>query len=370
MSSRLFYLNILVIILFSCKNVNKSTVYIAKKNNVQNTSLKYDGMTKKKWLKQKKYIRKNMQLVMGALPSMNNLPEFNVRKLDSTKYDNYSKYNIVFTVAENEDLPALLYIPNSMHKSPAMLALHGTSALGKKSIAGTSPKPNRAYAVELASRGYVVIAPDYPGFGDLKDYSFDNDRYTSGTMKGIFNHIRCIDFLQSLPNVDAEKIGVIGHSLGAHNAIFVSAFDERIKITIASSGWTLFPYYDAGEKATTLYGGKLGPWTQKLYMPTIKSVYELDATKIPFDFDDVIATIAPRIFYNNSPLNDANFDVGGVKAGINNVKKIYRLFNAENNIYTRYPDDVHNFPPAIRKEAYQKIDSVFHFKSLTDTLFF
>ena len=238
-----------------------------------------------------------------------------------------------------------------------------------KSIAGTSPKPNRAYAVELASRGYVVIAPDYPGFGDLKDYSFDNDRYTSGTMKGIFNHIRCIDFLQSLPNVDAEKIGVIGHSLGAHNAIFVSAFDERIKITIASSGWTLFPYYDAGEKATTLYGGKLGPWTQKLYMPTIKSVYELDATKIPFDFDDVIATIAPRIFYNNSPLNDANFDVGGVKAGINNVKKIYRLFNAENNIYTRYPDDVHNFPPAIRKEAYQKIDSVFHFKSLTDTLF-
>jgi cephalosporin-C deacetylase-like acetyl esterase len=48
-------------------------------------------------------------------------------------------------------------------------------------------------------------------------------------MKGIFNHIRCVDFLVSRKDVSAHQIGVIGHSLGGHNAIFVSAFDQPLK---------------------------------------------------------------------------------------------------------------------------------------------
>ena len=40
--------------------------------------------------------------------------------------------------------------------------------------------------LELARRGYVVLAPDYPSFGDYA-YDFGTDRYSSGTMKGIFN---------------------------------------------------------------------------------------------------------------------------------------------------------------------------------------
>lgn len=46
---------------------------------------------------------------------------------------------------------------------------------------------------ELAERGYIVIAPDYPSMGDLTDYDFSSDRYESGTMKAIFNHMRCVD---------------------------------------------------------------------------------------------------------------------------------------------------------------------------------
>ena len=76
-----------------------------------------------------------------------------------------------------------------------MLALHPTSELGKRVIAKEEPKPNRAYAVELAQRGYVVLAPDYPSFGEYAGYDFAADGYSSGTMKGIVNHMRAVDLL-------------------------------------------------------------------------------------------------------------------------------------------------------------------------------
>ena len=69
---------------------------------------------------------------------------------------------------------AYLYTPDKkikQEKLPAILALHSTGRLGKKIVDGQSSVPNRAYAKELASRGYVVIAPDYPGFGDVANYN-------------------------------------------------------------------------------------------------------------------------------------------------------------------------------------------------------
>lgn len=305
----------------------------------------------------------HMQEVMGPLPSFKNLPPFDVKFIDSVKGNNNTRYNIRFTVAPGEDVSALLYLPadkNLKLKAPAMLVLHGTDALGKMVLSGTSPKPNRAYAVELAERGYVVLAPDYPGFGDAKDYNFETDRYVSGTMKGIFNHLRCVDLLQSLPEVDGSKVGVLGHSLGGHNAIFAAAFDERLKVTVSSCGWTLFDFYDAGENVTKLHGGKLGPWAQERYMPFIKTKYRLDPAAVPFDFDEVISIIAPRAFFTNSPLGDANFNADGVKKGMEYIDEVYQKFGAINNVRAVYPDAGHDFPKSIRLEAYRFVDSVFH----------
>lgn len=301
-----------------------------------------------------------MQLVMGELPSLKGLPPFKTNITDSIAGKGYKRYRITFTVANNEILPALLYIPQLQNgkKRAAILALHSTDAAGKMVLSGTGKRPDRAYAIELAERGYVVLAPDYPGFGELSQYNFSNDRYESGTMKGIFNHIRCIDFLQSLPETDAERIGIIGHSLGGHNAIFTAAFDKRIKVTIASCGWTDFEYYNAGTAVTEKYGGKLGPWAQELYMPYIRSKYQLDPDKIPFNFHEVISHIAPRAFFTNSPLYDANFNIDGVKAGMAKVELAYKKLNASDYLRAYYPDAKHDFPKDIRLHAYEFMDSI------------
>ncbi len=309
------------------------------------------------WQIKRQQILAGLEKAMGKLPSRKGLPEMNVQFIDQLKEKKYTRHSIQFTVAENETLPAYLYIPSASRKKfPAMLALHPTGPLGKGIVDGQSPLLGRAYAKELAERGYVVIAPDYPGFGDLKNYNFKTDRYESGVMKSIFDSMRCIDLLQARPDVDQSKIGVIGHSLGGHSAIFTGAFDSRLKVIVSSCGWTLLDYYNAGPEVTKKFGHRLAPWAQEVYMPLLCDTFQLDPSKIPFDFDEVIAALAPRAFFSNSPLKDSNFNVEGVRKGIEQVSKVFHFLKAENNLQVRYPDREHDFPEEVRFESYEFID--------------
>ena len=305
--------------------------------------------TQADWYKRRNQILEGMQLAMGNLPDRHTLVDLNVKIISETKGDGFIRQSITFGSEPGDRIPALLYIPANNpeeKKLPAMLALHPTGSLGKLIVAGEGPFDNRQYGLELAQRGYVVICPDYLSFGDY-DYDFENDSYTSGTMKGIFNHMRCVDLLESLKYVDPERIGVIGHSLGGHNAMFVAVFDQRLKVIVSSCGWT--PFHD-------YYEGDIKGWTSPRYMPRLKDVYNLDPDLVPFDFYEVVGALAPRPFFSNSPLNDSNFDVEGVKMGIDEAKKIYRLLDEEDKLQVRYPDCEHDFPDKIRKEAYYFID--------------
>lgn len=322
------------------------------------------------WQLKRAQILKGMELIMGDLPARDNLPPLEIRYLDSVAGIGYTRFTISFTAAKDEPVTAFLYVPhrkNMQEKRPAMLALHETDPIGKRSVDAQGRNINLGYAKELAERGYVVIAPDYPGFGDAKDYDFRTDRYESGTMKAIFNNIRCVDLLQERADVDSDKIGVIGHSLGGHNAIFTGAFDERLKVVVSSCGWTLFhDYFNGDSAAMRKYGGKLWAWAQERYMPRIKEEYDLDPDKLPVEFDEIIAAIAPRAFFSSSPVNDANFNNSGVKKGMDSIAKIYELLEASQNLKAVYPDSKHDFPFGARWQAYRFIDSVlnYHFRPI------
>ena len=323
------------------------------------SGVKKQVKTLKEWEIKRSQILNSMQEAMGTLPSFAGLPDMDIQVIEETKEQNYTRQNITFNVAPNEIISAYLYIPDKKQrqiKLPAILALHSTGSLGKKIVDGQSTLSNRAYAKELALRGYVVIAPDYPGFGDMANYNFENDRYISGSMKAIFDNMRCVDLLQSRPDVDPDRIGVIGHSLGGHNALFTAAFDKRLKVIVTSCGWTLLDYYNPGENNKVKPKDVLAPWAQNVYMPLLRDKFSLDATKIPFDFDEVIATIAPRPFFSNSPLHDNNFNVEGVKKGVKKVSAVYDFLGAENSLEAHYPDSLHDFPSNIRSEAYHFID--------------
>ncbi|MHC4122815.1 MAG: alpha/beta hydrolase family protein [Planctomycetota bacterium] len=314
------------------------------------------------WQRRRKEILDGMQKVMGTMPKKNAI-DMDIRTTHEEKRDGYTRYTINFLVEKDERVYAYLYVPQQkgqIKRLPAMLILHSSISNGKEAVDGQTTRKNRAYARELAERGYVVLAPDYPPFGESKGYDFENDRYESGTMKGIYNHTRCIDLLHMRPDVDSERTGVIGHSLGGHNAIFIGAFDPRLQVVVTSCGWTPFHYYRYGD---------LTGWISDRYMPLIRDKYELNPDKMPFDFYEAVAIIAPRAFFTNSPLHDTNFEVRGVKDAIPEVAKIYKLYGAEDKLQVRYPDCGHDFPPEVRKEAYEFIDKILRHKK-RDNVFY
>jgi dienelactone hydrolase len=251
-------------------------------------------------------------------------------------------------VEPGDKLPAYLLIPKELSApAPAMLCLHPTNPHGKKVVLGEGEEPNRNYAVELAERGYVSMAPDYPGFGEYKPDAYAMG-YASTTAKGIYNHRRCVDLLVSLDAVDAARIGCIGHSLGGHNTLFVGIHDERIRVMATSCGFNRFAKY---------YGGDLTGWTHKGYMPRIAEVYGKDPARMPWDFPALLSALAPRAVFFSAPVNDANFEVSGVRDCIDAAAPVYEALGARSKLKAIYPECDHDFPPEAREAAYAFVDA-------------
>lgn len=309
--------------------------------------------TPEDWAERVSHIKAGMQQVMGALHDTSRWEPLNVEVVSEEKTPNYLRRKVRFTPEIGDRVPAWLLIPNELSvngSAPAMLCLHQTTKIGKDEPAGLGGLPSLHYAHELAGRGYVCLVPDYPSFGDYEyDFTKHGAVRASGSMKAIWNNMRAVDLLETLPQVNKDRIGVIGHSLGGHNALFSAVFDDRLKAVVSSCGFT--PFHD-------YYGGKVAGWTSDRYMPRIRDVYQNNADRIPFDFYEVIAAIAPRGVFSNSPLKDSNFDIGGVRKAMAKAGEVYALLKAEKNLTLVTPDVPHDFPEAERQAAYAWLDSL------------
>jgi acetyl esterase/lipase len=302
------------------------------------------------WARRRAQIIAGMQQAMGELPDPPRRAPLDVEIIEETKKEKYTLRKVLYTPEPGDRAPAYLLLPHSLTaKAPAMLCLHQTTGIGKGEPAGLGGLDSLHYAHELAERGFVCLAPDYPSFGDY-EYDFEKNStaqggpYASGTMKAIWNNIRAVDLLESLPEVDADRIGCIGHSLGGHNAMFTAAFDQRLKAVVSSCGFNGFHHY---------YKGDLSGWTSDRYMPRIRELYGNDPDRVPFDFHEIVAAIAPRAFFTNSPLSDDNFEVEGVRQAVDEAQKVYDLLGAKGKLRAVYPDAGHDFPEEIRRDAYE-----------------
>ncbi len=267
------------------------------------------------WQSRRELVRQAMQSVMGYLPLFMRRPPPKYEVIDTVDCGTYTRQLIKYRSQPGCETPAYLCIPNGIpndvieaRTTPAVLCLHPTDdRVGHDVVVGLGGKPNRQYASELAERGYITLAPSYPL---LANYQPDLQQlgWESGTLKAIWDNIRGIDLLQSLIRVDPEKIGVIGHSLGGHNSIYTAVFDERIKAIVSSCGFDSYTdYYDADP--TVWQPGK--GWTQLRYMPRLAN-YRNRLNEIPFDFDEMLAAIAPRDVLVVAPLHDSNFRAASV----------------------------------------------------------
>ncbi len=300
------------------------------------------------WGKRRAHILAGMEAVMGPLPDASRKVPPDLKVEEEKDAGGHVRKKVTFAAEKGERVTAYLLVPKGQKgKAAAVLCLHQTIAAGKDEPAGLTGSKNLHYARELADRGYVCLVPDYPGFGGYAPDAYALG-YQSVTMKGVWNHMRAVDVLEALPEVDGERLGVIGHSLGGHNALFVAAFDPRLKVAVTSCGFTAFPKYMDGD---------LKIWANReAYMPRIASAYGSEPKRMPFDFPEVLAAIAPRAVFVNAPTGDGNFDLDGVKDCVAAAGPVYELLSGKGNLAAVHPKTGHEFPPEEREQAYKAID--------------
>lgn len=304
------------------------------------------------WNKRRSEILAAMETVMGPLPGDEKRCDLDVQVEEETDCGRYVRRLITYASEPNSRVPAYLLIPKPLSaegmQASAVLCLHPTDhQIGHKVVVGLGGKENRQYAAELAERGYVTLAPAYPL---LANYEPDLDAlgYESGTMKAIWDNIRGIDLLRSLPFVRPGGVGVIGHSLGGHNAIYTAVFDERIKVVVTSCGFDSFVDY---------MDGHIEGWTSKRYMPRLLD-YRDRLEDIPFDFHELIGALAPRHVFISAPLHDSNFKADSVDRIVAAASEVYALYGVRDHLQVIHPDCDHDFPHEAREVAYALFDRV------------
>ena len=140
--------------------------------------------TRDEWRHLRERTLMGMQQVMGSLPSSPKTPP-QVEVLEEERLAKCTRKKINYDSGDGDSVPAYLFIPhNQPSRNRAVLCLHQTTQVGKAEPAALSGKPNLHYALELAERGFVTLAPDYPNFGDYK-YDPYSHGYVSATMKGV-----------------------------------------------------------------------------------------------------------------------------------------------------------------------------------------
>lgn len=332
---------------------DKLLVYRGTKNEV------LPVRTVEDWLKRRDEILRGARTVMGDLPGREKRCPLDMQVEDEVDCGSYVRRFITYASEPGSRVPAYLLIPKSVlagkdKRVPAVLCLHGTdNVVGHGVVVGLGGKPNRQYASELAERGYVTLAPNYPL---LAKYQPDVKAlgWQSGTLKAVWDNIRGIDLLESLPFVKPGAFGTIGHSLGGHNSVYTTVFDDRIKAVVSSCGLDSYlDYYNGDEKNWFPEKG----WCQTRYMLRLAD-YRGRLQDIPFDFHELIGALAPRHVLIIAPLKDSNFHHDSVDRVAAAASDVYKLYGHPTRLRVEHPDCDHDFPPAMRKAAYDLFDAV------------
>ena len=223
----------------------------------------------------------------------------------------YTRERIVFDTEDTMSVPAYLLIPHRrQRRGPAVIAVHGHGP-GKDEIVGVGPDgpgPG-AYAHQLAEAGYLVVAPDLRCFGERADWAPD-DKYlcdanlVAAAAAGrnplagnLYDLVCAIDLLEEHPLVDPARIGVAGFSYGATMALFLAAWDTRVRAAVVSgyfSSWKVahrVPYNLCGSQVLFGMLGRL-------------------------EHVDLGALVAPRALLVESGVEDLLFPVDAARASV------------------------------------------------------
>ena len=195
------------------------------------------------WKKQREVIQKRWLNYLGALKPNLAPPELKVLNEDRPE-------GLIRQLVEYESEPGIMvkgYLikPQNISKPlPGVVAMHSTSDKQMVYIAGVEEGKIVAFGYKLAQQGFVVFCPLCFLWHDKGERTYEQQvglfhkqhPNSKGMAKMLFDAQRAVDVLVNLEEVDPERIGAMGHSLGAKEVLYLAAFDDRVKVTVSNEG--------------------------------------------------------------------------------------------------------------------------------------
>ncbi|KGM53878.1 hypothetical protein N799_11190 [Lysobacter arseniciresistens ZS79] len=178
-----------------------------------------------------------------------------VQRGDIEAFDGFDRERIEYRGLEGDTIPAFLFTPNGRDTRGGVVVFHqhnGEFHFGKSEVAGDVGSAYQAFGPALARRGLAVLAPDALTFEDrrgavrgvepdyydwLQHYNALTYRLLDGDVlmrKCLDDAQRAVSVLLQVPGVDAQRVGVAGHSYGGYTALYHAAVDARCRFACIS----------------------------------------------------------------------------------------------------------------------------------------
>ncbi len=291
------------------------------------------------WKTKRVELRAEWEKVLGKFPAARVPLEAKFEAVDD--FPTYTRRKVSYAIEDGVREDAVLFVPKpAPAKAPAIVVFHPTLKAHYAQVGGYDTSvPDKLMGPQLAERGYIVVCPRCFIFDDGADWKGNVARMQErhpdwlGSTRMTWDGIRAVDFLESLPEVDRERIGAIGHSLGAKEALYAAAFDERVKAAVSCEGGV---------------GLALSNWHDVWYLgPKIKD------PGFARDHHELLALAAPRaVLVIGGGSADGDPSIPYLEA----ARPIYRLLGAERNLRFFNHGQGHKYPPEARQVAEPFLD--------------
>ncbi len=286
-----------------------------------------------------------MRDMLGLLPWPARTP-LNVRITNTLEKDGYTVENIVFESMPKVYVTGNLYIPkNRVGRLPAIVYVcgHSYSPHGDKAM-------YQRHGISFAKNGYVAIILDsiqisetfalHHGVGWQEMPDWYARGYTPAGVE-VWNAMRAIDYLETRPEVDKDRIGMTGRSGGAAMSWFTAAVDQRVKAVAPVMG-------------ISTYEANVRDNTQRLHCDCMFAI-----NSFMHDMMHQGALIAPRPLMMAHGRKDALFPVAGYEEFEQRIGKLFGAYGKQDSFTNIVVDTGHEDSTFLREKAIRFFDKHF-----------
>jgi dienelactone hydrolase len=295
--------------------------------------------TKEAWQKHRQSLAATWMKHLGPSPAKPTSLDAKIERREEAP--DHVRQLVSFASEGSDRIRAYLLLPKDLkagQKRPAVVVFHQTTKETLREPVGLGVNPDLALALHLVRRGYITLSPEcfiMKGNGPLAQaqaLARRNPGWT-GLGKMTFDASRCLDYLETLPEVDGSHIGCIGHSLGAKEVLYAMAFEPRYQVGVFNEGGI---------------GLRMSNWTDPWYLTAAMKPH------IPaMEHHQVLALIAPRPFL---VLGGDDADGKASWAFVKEARSVYALLGGGDRIGLYNHRAGHSFPGPARQVAYQWLD--------------